>query len=180
MTTYRIRGWTEHFETSESRKLKGPLKWVAIKTKHDGKTYRQLMNHPRAAAVYGAWVLIVTVAGKCPVHGVLADEDGPLTADDLANKTGLSAEHFTEAFQVLSVSPFRWLEPVDSTGNLLESAGIPADPLESQPTQQDRTKNHPTPLQGERVRRMALGRERFPRLRNRNRSIRHSHRSPPS
>lgn len=156
MTTYRIRDWTDHFETCESRKLKGPLKWVAIKTKHDGKTYRQLMKHPRAAAVYGAWVLIVTVAGKCPVHGVLADEDGPLTADDLANKTGLSAEHFAEAFEVLSVSPFRWLESVDSTGNPPESAGIPADPLESQPTQQDRTqqditrqnKEPPNPLAG--------------------------------
>lgn len=129
MTTYRIRNWKSHFESYEQTRLKARdgLKWVAITTKHDGKTFRRLSKLSDAAAIYGAWILIVAVAGKCPERGTLADQDGPLTPDDLESKTGFQATAFTRAIEVLSSEQFRWLETV-------ESAGIPADQRESPPT----------------------------------------------
>lgn len=142
MSTLRINGWSDHFETSESSKRKGPLKWVALPTKHDGKSYRRLMRLPNAAEIYGAWMLIVAVAGKCPIRGVLADSEGPLTVEDLEDKTGLRSDIFARAIEVLSSDRFRWLEPA----NLPEPAGKTADTSigcrslpENRPTPQDTT-----------------------------------------
>jgi hypothetical protein len=73
--TYRIRDWKQHFESYEQSRLKAKdgMRWVTITTKHDGKTFRRLSKIENGIAIYGAWVLIVAVAGKCPVRGVLAD-----------------------------------------------------------------------------------------------------------
>ncbi len=128
--TYRVRNWLQHFETSESTKRKSSLPWVAIPTKHDGKSFRRLSRQPDADAIYGAWVLIVAVAGKCPVRGLLADEDGPLTPEDLEDKTGIPAASFEKAIQLLSSERFQWLV-VD---NLLEPAENSAGLLKTQPT----------------------------------------------
>jgi hypothetical protein len=130
--TYRIRDWQKSFEglTFEMKRPNGALKWVAIPTKHDGKSYRRLMRLPNAAAIYGAWVLIVAVAGKCPERGTLADTEGPLTADDLEDKTGLPAAAFTEAIQVLLSERFMWLE----IANRREPSRVVADCRENAST----------------------------------------------
>ena len=44
---YRVRDWDTHFERSQSRKISGPLKWVAIPCKHDGKGLRRVMASVR-------------------------------------------------------------------------------------------------------------------------------------
>lgn len=128
MTTYRIRGWDEHYETYESRRLK-TLLWVAMPTKHDGKTFRRVMRLDPSGSLYGAWALIVQVAAKCPVRGTLADGDGSLTALDIADKTDLSTEAVQHALDVFSSSAIRWLEtdsPAESAGVPARSAGTPA------------------------------------------------------
>ena len=78
--------------------------------KHDGKSYRRLMRRPDGLAIYAAWILIVQVASKCRPRGVLADDTGPLTADDLAIKTDGPAETFATAMEVLSSPDIGWLE----------------------------------------------------------------------
>lgn len=130
--TYRIRDWSKSFEglTFEMKRPNGALKWVAIPTKHDGKSYRRLMRLPNAAAVYGAWVLIVAVAAKCPERGTLADSEGPLTADDLEDKTGLPAAMFTNAIEVLVSERLMWLEVV----NRREPSRVVADSRENATT----------------------------------------------
>jgi hypothetical protein len=92
-------------------------------------------------------MLIVAVAGKCPVRGVLADDEGPLTADDLEDKTGLPAASFATAISVLASERFQWLETVD----LPEPAEKTADAstpcrslLENRPTRQDKTEHDTT------------------------------------
>lgn len=128
MTTYRIRGWDDNYETYESRRLK-TLLWVAMPTKHDGKTFRRVMRLDPTGSLYGAWALIVQVAAKCPVRGTLADGDGPLTALDIADKTDLSTEAVQHALNVFSSSAIRWLEtdsPADSAGVPARFAGTPA------------------------------------------------------
>lgn len=124
MPTYRIRDWEKHFENSESKKYKS-LTWVPIKNKHDGKGYRRVVARNDAAQVMCAWYLIVQVASKTPLRGVLADEDGPLTACDLHFKTGLPESMFELAFKVLSSKDIGWMEEVDSgkSSEISEDAG---------------------------------------------------------
>lgn len=141
MIVYRIRNWDENFETGESRKRKMALTWIRVTTKHDGKSYRRLMRHEHAAAIYGAWILICAVAGKCPVRGVLADEDGPLTIDDLEDKTGLPAEQFQQAIEVLESERFKWLETIEYHPNLPEHQQASGEHARSAPT----TLHHTTP-----------------------------------
>ncbi len=117
VTRYRVRNWSEFFENAQSRKYQR-LSWVPIPNKHDGKSYRRLIAHDDGPALYGAWLLIVQVASKCPVRGVLADADGVLDADDLAAKTGCPASLFAKAFELLTHPKVAWLEveqlPADS------------------------------------------------------------------
>src|SRR5689334_12355649 len=106
---YSIRDWHRHFEIAQSRKLTKPLTWVATPCKHDGKSFRRLMLSENGPAVYGAWMLIVQIAAKCPTRGVLADQDGPLTADDLAINTGCPSSVFENAIKVLTSQHIGWL-----------------------------------------------------------------------
>jgi hypothetical protein len=127
---YSIRDWEAHFEVSQSNKVKRALSWVPLPTKHDGKSYRRLMIRTDGMQLYAAWVLIVQVAAKCPVRGVLADGDGPLEAEDLAIKTGGSVAVFSEALSVLSRSDIGWLlvdEWSGATSNPVNSGSKPLD-----------------------------------------------------
>jgi hypothetical protein len=110
--TYRIRDWSSHFENHESRKIKC-LQWVPVKNKHDGSSYRRVAALPDAVEVFCAWSLLVQVASRMPVRGVLRDEDGPLTASELAMKTGFPEQIFTKAFSTLTDKKIRWIEVVD-------------------------------------------------------------------
>lgn len=136
-----IREWSTHYEISDARRTAAdrPLPWVAVKTKHDGKGFRRLTRLDRGLEIFGAFVLMVEVAAKMPVRGVLADEDGPLTADDLHDMTGFPSDAFDLSIKTLCDSSLRvnWLE---------ESSYIPRDTSiaknilsESAPTRQDRT-----------------------------------------
>lgn len=135
---YAIKDWDKHFENSESRKVKS-LTWVRVTNKHDGKGYRRLVANSKSIQVFCAWNLIIQVASKMPVRGVLCDDDGPLTTSDLAFKTGFPEHIFSEAFKVLSEPVIGWLIT-------LNRDGIPAHPdapgdagIEQKETEGDRT-----------------------------------------
>jgi hypothetical protein len=105
---YSIRDWNRHFEVSQSRKA-GRHKWVAVPTKHDGKSFRRIMRRPDAGDIFTAWMLLVQIAAKCEPRGVLADDDGPLDAECFSDKTGFSVSKFDEALKVLSSQEIGWL-----------------------------------------------------------------------
>jgi hypothetical protein len=109
--TYRVKNWELHYEKAQSRPCKKPS-WVALPNKHDGKGFRRVAQHERSVEIFAAWVLIVQVASKMPERGLLVDEDGPLTAEDLAVKTGFPASIFHAAFTVLVDPKIGWLERV--------------------------------------------------------------------
>ena len=120
--TYRIKHWTANFENAESRKVRN-LQWVPVPNKHDGKSYRRLASHKSGVEVFCAWCLMVEVASKMPDRGILADEDGPLTSDDLAFMTGFPARIFTLAFLVLTSKGIEWLETVEGTESQPSASG---------------------------------------------------------
>lgn len=111
--TYRIKNWDKLFEIAQSRKTKR-LYWVAVPNKHDGKGYRRVARHPKATDIFTAWILILQVGSKQDKRGLLVDEGRPLTAADLADKTGYPKEIFKLAFDVLSGPKIAWLEKVNS------------------------------------------------------------------
>jgi len=80
------------------------------------------------AALYGAWMLILQVASKCPTRGVIADEDGPLTAEDLSLKTGCPEPLMSEALRVLSSPDIHWLE---AEGDAEGEMGVSQEPATS-------------------------------------------------
>lgn len=127
---WRIRNWARHFEKHEASRRVGALKWVPIPTAHDGKGYRKIMSKPDGPAIYGTWVAILATAAKCDTRGVLADEDGPLSAEDIALKTGIPEPMVQKAIEVLIA--VGWLE--DATHpDVRETAQTCAD--SSQPEQ---------------------------------------------
>ncbi len=107
---YSVRDWNLTFEVAQSRKVTGPHAWVAMPTKHDGKIFRKIMARTDGLVIFAAWVLIIEVAAKCPIHGQLSDVDGPLTAADLNLKTGCPSEAFETALNVLSSKDFGWID----------------------------------------------------------------------
>lgn len=143
---YRVKNWQEHFENHESRKVKR-VSWVAVPNKHDGKGYRRVAASPDGVPVLAAWTLILQVASKMPVRGVLADEDGPLDSTDLAAMTGFPAEIFEKAFKLLIEPKIGWLERVDEQAeiptlpdNLPQSPGVAGkSALEQNRTEQNGT-----------------------------------------
>jgi hypothetical protein len=123
---YRIKDWALHFENAESRKVKKAT-WLPLPNKHDGKGFRRLTKHPRRVEILAAWTIILQFASKCPVRGDLADENGPLTADDLADVTDFPVEIFRLAFEVLQEERFGWIEDV-AADSRAAPRDIPARP----------------------------------------------------
>jgi len=109
MTAFRIKNWNEHFEKAQGRRC-ARMTWVAIPNKHDGKGFRRIARHDSSTDLFSAWILIIEVASKMPTRGLLADEDGPLTAEDLADMTGFPAAIFHLAFTVLTQPEIGWIE----------------------------------------------------------------------
>lgn len=115
---YRIKDFAMHFLKGDmgrqgDRAPKGPPPWVAIPTRQDGKSFRYLGRHEQGTETFGAFVLMVEVAAKMPIRGVLADEDGPLDAEDLSLKTGHPKESFETAFKVLQEIKIGWIEAIE-------------------------------------------------------------------
>jgi len=77
---YRICDWDSHFENASSRKLKR-LDWIAIPNRMDGTGYTALVDHPDAAAHFGAWIAIIEIASRQTPRGTLP---GPHTVRSLA------------------------------------------------------------------------------------------------
>jgi len=119
---YRVRDWDKHFEKAQTRRC-GRMTWIAVPNKHDGKSYRRIMRHDRQAELLAAWVLILQVASKCDPRGVLIDDGRPLDAEDLADATGLHAEAFELAFDVLTQDRIGWLEVVPSSQHAPSTVG---------------------------------------------------------
>lgn len=115
---YVIANWDLLYETYESARLARGCAWVAMPNKHDGRGYRRLIREKDGAALYGAWALIVQVASKCPVRGILADLDGPLDPLDLEDKTGIEAKVYTRTLSLVTSERIGWVRAVSEPGEI--------------------------------------------------------------
>lgn len=145
-TFLRITAWDAHYETSESRRITD-LAWVATPNGHDSVAFCQLLRHPNGMAHFGAWNLILQVASKCSIRGLLSYGPErcrkPHTAATVADITHASEKILAEAIPRLL--EFGWLEEVELDSQQLaglaqRSAGrAQRTPGRSTTTGQDRT-----------------------------------------
>src|SRR5438034_3359579 len=108
-TLYVSSNWDRDFENAKSRTIERTTFFCAP-NHFDGKKIRQLSALEDSEQLFGAFHLICAVASKCWYRGVLLDNDGPITARDLANKTGFREEVFVDALPKLSSPELRLLE----------------------------------------------------------------------
>jgi hypothetical protein len=164
MTLYRIKDWAKHYEVSDSKKVDGPLSWVAVRTKQDGFGFRRMAQERDRCELLAAWVLMVEIAARQrrEERGKLIRDGRPLTARSLATMTGFPEGVFTRALEFFSEQEQDWLfteELPDQSAPPAASAraegapgGSPLIPAESEssrtgpdgaggsgPTPQDRT-----------------------------------------
>ena len=104
----RIKDWPVLFENNRTRELKH-MEWVPIPNRMDGDGYTELMDHPNAAAHFGAWISMVEVASRCDPRGtLLRDGAKPHDSRSLERMTRISAAVYDEAIpRLLSIG---WIE----------------------------------------------------------------------
>lgn len=99
MKLYSINKWGELFENNRSRTVKF-LDWVSIPNKHDGENYGKMITHKDGAVLFATWNLLVQVASKCKIRGVLIRDDGrPHDSTSLFLKTRAPKVWFDKALE---------------------------------------------------------------------------------
>lgn len=165
---FAIKDWNHNFEVSQSKRVKNgrSLTWVAMPTKHDGKGLRRILrgcsedarsglgadseNTPHIAecgpALYGVWCLLVQLAAKMPTRGVFMDEDGALTAEDLADSIGIDPTYVETTISFCLGERMKWIELILLNPDCATRSTLGADSEQTRrtvdrsvPTGQDRT-----------------------------------------
>jgi hypothetical protein len=115
VTLYAITGWTETFETCETRKLDN-LRWWPKPNKHDGLGFKRMAAQRDRSDLYAAWTLMGDIASRtlpADDRGKLIRSGRPLTAEDLALMTGFPEAQFERAFNFFSSPEVGWLTVLD-------------------------------------------------------------------
>lgn len=121
MKAYAIKDWGELFENNRSREIK-KLRYLIVPLRNEGKGYRRMLRQPNKVELYAAWRLLLEVAAKMPIRGILANEHGKLEPSDLEDETDFPAEMFEKALQFFSDKKVAWLIEIDIPQNSEKSA----------------------------------------------------------
>ena len=117
MTVLRINKWESVFERAESRKIK-TLTWIAWPVNFGSNGYQSLLDEfgDEAAAIYGAWSALCSIAASCAVRGVLATSRGiPLKLSHIARTTGFDVRLFERLVEWAQREEIGWLSVVPGT-----------------------------------------------------------------
>lgn len=147
MKVLRVTDWESLYETAESRRI-SDLSWVATPNGHNSVLYCQLLRHPNGMAHFGVWNLILQVASKCSIRGLLTYGGDkcprPHTATTIADVTRGSEKVISECLpRLLEIG---WLEEVEMDGDEYQALAHRkpgrAQPRAGQPTNtgQDKTR----------------------------------------
>jgi len=93
-----------------------------------------MVSQKDAVDLFAAWNIIIQVASKCPVRGVLKDSDGvPLIPEDLSFMSRLPVRIFKRAFEFFSNDLIGWLEceNLDKNDEIPELPGTPGNSRKS-------------------------------------------------
>lgn len=141
MKLYRIADWEKWYEVSDSRKVDGPLAWVAIRTKQDGFGFRRIAAEAKNFELFGAWILMVEIAARQPRkdRGALVRNGRPLDAKSLSVMTGFPEAGFSRALEFFSDQEQAWLIAEETK----PSASVRINPDQSGRVRTDSDKSEP-------------------------------------
>jgi hypothetical protein len=114
VTVLRINKWESVFERAESRKIK-TLTWIAWPVNFSSNGYQSLLDEfgDDAAAIYGAWSALCSIAASCAVRGVLATSRGiPLKLSHISRTTGFDVTLFERLVAWATRDDIGWLGTV--------------------------------------------------------------------
>lgn len=95
---WTIANWEDGFEIAQSRRRAGRLSWVPVPTRHDSRGYRRLIRSVNGVQHFAAWIVLVQLAARMNVRGILADDRGiALTTKDFEAMTDIPAGVFESA-----------------------------------------------------------------------------------
>lgn len=100
------------------------MRWIPIPTGQDGKAFRRIAARKDGAEIYAAWILILQIAARMPVRGILADQDGDLVPEDFALMSGYPEKLFKNAVSVLCSEKIGWLR--EASGKHPDDIPIPS------------------------------------------------------
>ena len=129
---YRVRNFSEYYETAESRKLQR-LSWIALPTKQEGDGYTELMGgHENGCAHFGAWTAILQLASKCSPRGtLLRNLGGRLVPHDAASISRITRVPISVLIEAIPrLLEMGWMEEIEQeevVGNLPKDPGEPGD-----------------------------------------------------
>ncbi len=135
---YQIARWEQFYEVADSRKVDGPLNWVAVRTKTDGFGFRRIASAPNRCELLAAWYLMLGIAAKQSRadRGKLQRDGQPLTAEDMEIMTGFPAQIFADALVFFSDKKQGWLLPPGESESIRKN---PDGSGQVPPTGQDNT-----------------------------------------
>lgn len=112
MKLYRIKDWMKIYEVSDSKKVDGPLTWVAIRTKQDGFGFRRIAAERDRTDLLAAWILMVEIAARQRRgdRGKLMRDGRPLNARSLATMTGFPENIFVRGLEFFCDPEQDWME----------------------------------------------------------------------
>lgn len=129
------------------------MKWIAVPTKQDGAGYLQLITQRNGPALFGAWIALVQVAGKCFPRGVLIRQNGrPHDPLSLSLQSRVPSVLFEKALPFF-LDEVCWLESITTqqVADLAElsrarvySRAQARDQFHQDNTQQDKTQPKPS------------------------------------
>jgi hypothetical protein len=143
----RIADWAQHFETSDTRRLKNSLAWVRVPTKM-GPGYAALVDHANGAAHFGVWMATVEIAAVQEVRGVLPRAVGPNPHDvtgicrSVARIARLHSAVVEEALLRL-IHEIQWVEEFDVPAAAAASAPASVALVRTPPVDHDYTPEVP-------------------------------------
>ena len=143
---YKIANWHALYESRESHRTAGPMKWLPVVTKTDGFGFGLLRQQKNNTELLAAWYLLLGIAAKQDKHlrGYIARDGIALTADDLGLMTGFPVKIFEAAFAFFSQPKQGWLvveacaDLRENRASCAESAQAARYSCEKAPTGQDR------------------------------------------
>lgn len=104
-----INNWDQNFETSESRKVKFKLTWVAIPAPFDSLILKRIMKMDNCMEIIGVWEFLVRLASQMPERGTFIKDGVDLDFDDFEDLTGCPGELFKKIIPILSSSKIGYL-----------------------------------------------------------------------
>ena len=142
-----IANWEEGFEIAQSRRRSGRLSWVAMPTRHDSRGYRKLIRSKGGVKHFACWCVLVQVAARCSMRGVLADDRGiALTFDDFEALTDIPASYFESAIPVLCDIGWILCPDSETARSMLGDNSETGTTTVQNNTVQDKTKQNSTPI----------------------------------